>query len=40
VLLNLLKNAAEAIDNGPAAGLAPRTSSCAWCRATRPTKAA
>jgi C4-dicarboxylate-specific signal transduction histidine kinase len=38
VLMNLLKNAAEAID---AAQLPPRrgTSSCAWCRATRPTKA-
>jgi C4-dicarboxylate-specific signal transduction histidine kinase len=33
VLLNLLKNAAEAID-GPAAAVRA-TSSCAWCRATR-----
>ena len=35
VVLNLLKNAAEAIDNAAAADAAPAASSCASCRATR-----
>ena len=40
VVLNLLKNAAEAIDNAQPAGAARAASSCASCRAHRPRKAA